>query len=585
MQSGSSTSVIPYNGDPTIRNPRQVTDREREIVQGIMREFSQYQVRRSTFAGQWEEVAELILPTSRNTFFYQNYNFPGQKKTQQQVDASGALALHRFCAIADSLVTPRNMQWHGLQSDDYVMKDRATRLWFENTTRMLFRARYDANANFAAQNYNNWQSLGAFGNATMYVDKYDNRWNGGGFGLRYKSVPLGETFFGENHQGQVDRMIRWFRLTPYQAVQKWGIERLPAALMAPLKQDSQWPYNFLHCVRPRSDDYDPEAIDERSLPFQSHYVSIEGQCLMQPPGGYQTFPYAVSRYDQTPGEVEGRGPAQLVLPSLKTLNAQKVIFLKQGHRSADPVLLTADDGVVGMSMRPGAMNKGGVSAKGELLVHTLPTGDIKISLEMMQEERTIIDDVFLVSLFKVLSENPNMTATQVIELVNEKGMLVAPTLGRQHTEYVGGFVPRELDLMAEMGMVDPLPPRLREALRGRGLAGISVTDTSPLAKAAMMGEAAGFNRWIENLTKTASEMQDPSWLDVVNADVASRDMAEIYSVRESWTATDDQIAAKRKGRADQQAQQAKIQALPAQAAMVKAQATLAKSGVPQGVPQ
>ena len=49
-------------------------------------------------------------------------------------------------------------------------------------------------------------------------------------------------------------------------------------------------------------------------------------------------------------------------------------------------------------------------------------------------DAAIIDDVFLVSLFKVLSEHPNMTATQVIELVNEKGMLVAPTLGRQHTE-------------------------------------------------------------------------------------------------------------------------------------------------------
>src|SRR5258708_4071822 len=92
------------------------------------------------FAMQWEEVAQLILPTSRNTFFYQSYNSPGLKKTQQQVDATGALALHRFCAIADSLVTPRNMQWHGLQSNEYVMKDRASRLWFENTTKQLFRA-------------------------------------------------------------------------------------------------------------------------------------------------------------------------------------------------------------------------------------------------------------------------------------------------------------------------------------------------------------------------------------------------------------------------------------------------------------
>mgnify|MGYP003349941744 CR=1 FL=1 len=63
----------------------------------------------------------------------------------------------------------------------------------------------------------------------------------------------------------------------------------------------------------------------------------------------------------------------------------------------------------------------------------LPVEQINIAIneKMMAEERGIIDDTFLVSLFKVLSEHPNMTATQVIELVNEKGMLVAPTLGRQ----------------------------------------------------------------------------------------------------------------------------------------------------------
>lgn len=569
----SSTEIIPYDSGNVVRIPRQVSDRERAIVTGIMREFSQYQVRRSMFAGQWEEVAELILVTSRNTFYYQNYNAPGQKKTQQQVDATGALALHRFCAIADSLVTPRNMFWHGLQSDEYVMKDRATRLWFENTTKLLFRMRYAASANFAAQNYNNWQSLGAFGNATMYVDRYDGRWDRGVRGLRYKSVPLGETFFGENHQGKVDRMIRWFRLTPYQAVQKWGLDRLPEALMAPLKQDSQWPYNFLHCVRPRTEDYDPGALDERSLPFQSYYVSIEGQCLMQPERGYQTFPYAVSRYDQTPGEVEGRGPAQLVLPSLKTLNAQKVTFLKQGHRAADPVLLTSDDGVVGMNMRPGAMNKGGVSADGKLLVHTLPTGDIKISLEMMQEERGIIDDVFLVSLFKVLSENPNMTATQVIELVNEKGMLVAPTLGRQHTEYVGGLVEREMDLLGQMRMLDPMPPRLREA---RGY--YEVTDTSPLSLAASAGKAAGFLRTIEQVRELVNVTQDQSLLDPFDFDTATPEIARINNVPEAWMADSQAIAKKRQNRAQAQKQQQDIQAAPAQAAMIKARAVAAKSG-------
>jgi hypothetical protein len=573
----ASTSVVPIQTGASVDGRgRRVSDREMEKVNKSKRTFSQYQTRRSMFAGQWEEVAQLILPTSRNTFFYQSYMAPGQKKTQQQVDATGALALHRFCAIADSLVTPRNMLWHGLQGDDYVMKDRATRLWFENTTKLLFRQRYDSNANFAAQNYNNWQSLGAFGNATMYVDKFDNRWHGGGRGLRYKSVPLGETFFGENHQGKVDRMIRWFKLTAYQAAQKFGEDWLPAAVAAALGQDETTLFNFLHCVHPRDEGYDPEALDERSLPFESYYICVEGNCLMAPESGYRVFPYAVSRYDQTPGEVEGRGPAQLVLPSLKTLNAQKITFLKQGHRAADPVLLIADDGIVGMDLRPGAQNKGGVTSDGKLLVHTLPTGDIGISEKMMGEERSIIDDVFLVSLFKVLSENPNMTATQVIELVNEKGMLVAPTLGRQHTEYVGGLVERELDLLAEMRMLDPMPPRLREA---KGA--YEVTDTSPLSLAASAGEVAGFLRTVEQVRELVAITQDQSLLDPFDFDTATPEIARINKVRESWMATTQQVAQKRKARAQQVAQQQRIQALPAEAAMVKAQAASAKAAPPQ----
>jgi hypothetical protein len=565
---------------PPAKSGRVNTPREEAIVTGVLREFSQYQTRRSMFAMQWEEVAQLILPTARNTFFYQTYNTPGLKKTQQQVDATGALALHRFCAIADSLVTPRNMKWHGLTVDEYLLKDRATRLWLESTTNLLFKQRYAAEANFQAQNYNKWQSTGAFGNSTIYVDKFDNRWHGGTQGLRYKACPLGETFFGENHQGKVDRMIRWFRLTAYQAVQKWGREALPEQLVPALEKDSQWGYSFLHCVRPR-EDYDPERLDARAMPFSSYYVSVEGRCLMEEESGYRRFPYAVDRYDQAPGEVEGRGPAQIVLPSLKTLNAQKTTFLKQGHRAADPVLLIADDGLVGMDLRPGAQNKGGVTSDGRPLVHTLPTGDIKITIEMMQEERGIVDDVFLTSLMKTLVENANMKATQVIQLVNERAMLVAPTLGRQHTEYVGGLVPRELDLLFEMGMVDQVPPALVEAARGQRrnlLSLLQVTDTSPLAMAAQSSQSAGFFQTLEQLREVVNVTQDPSYLDRLDFDAAIPEIARNQLVPERWLASDDKVAAKGKARAKAAAQKQAIDAAPAQAAIIKARAVAAKSG-------
>src|SRR5215813_8737351 len=483
-----ATDLVPYAS----RAVRKVSHEEQERVADILREFGQLTTWRNTFAGQWEEAAQLILPTSRNTFFYQNFDWPGQKKTDRQIDATGMLALHRFAAICDSLLTPRNMTWHRLTAnDDYVMKDRATRLWFEQVTNLLFKYRYQPIANFSAQNQNCYQSLGAFGNACMYIDAFDGRQHHGSRGLRYKGVPLGEMFFGENHQGMVDRCIRWFRLTAYQAAQKWGVEQLPAGLVSALNQHSEWRYSFLHCIRPR-EDYDPGRFDVKSLPYASYYVSVDGYCFMQPEGGYNTFPYAISRYDQTPGEVYGRGPAQMVLPALKTLNAQKATFLKQGHRAADPVLLLSDDGIVGMSLRPGAQNKGGVTSDGKPLVHVLPTGNIQVNEKMMLMEQQIIDDMFLVSLFKVLSEHPDMTATQVIELVNEKGILVAPTLGRQETEKLGPQIERELDVLARQRMLPEMPPRLKEA-RGE----YQVVYTSPLALSQRAQQAAGFIRTVE----------------------------------------------------------------------------------------
>lgn len=559
-------------GSAAIRKYRAISSEEQAIVGEIMRDFTERTIWRNVFAGQWEEAAQLIWPEHRNTFFYGSWNWPGQKKSFQQVDASGMLALHRFAAIADSLLTPANSKWHNLEaSNEDLMKSRRVRLYFDTVTRLLFKYRRNPLANFRGQNNSNFRSLGGFGNACMLIDAFDGRDYHGFKGSRYRSIPLGEAFFSENHQGQVDSIIRWFRFTARQAAQKWKYENLPVQIVAALEKGSEQPFNFLHCVKPRR-DYDRNRYDAKGLPFASHYVSIEGGCLMAPEGGYRTFPYAVSRYDQAPREVYGRGPAQMVLPALKTLNAQKSVFLKQGHRAADPVLLTADDGIIDVNLRPGAINKGGVNADGRPLIQTLPSGEIQIAKEMMLEERAIIDDMFLVTLFKVLSEHPNMTATQVIELVNEKGILIAPTLGRQETEYLGPMIEREIDVLNSLGLLPPMPQELREAAGE-----YQVVYTSPLALSQRAQEAAGFIRTVETAKEVVNITQDPSYLDRFDFDTALPEIAAIQNVPEHWMADDQQVAAKRKARAQAQAQQAQIQAMPAQAAMLKAQAAVQKN--------
>jgi hypothetical protein len=261
-----------------------------------------------------------------------------------------------------------------------------------------------------------------------------------------------------------------------------------------------------------------------------------------------------------------------VLPALKTLNAEKKTFLTQGHRAIAPVLFTSDDGVIDASMRPGALNKGGVNAEGKLMVQALPTGNIQINKEMMDEERSLINDAFLVSLFQILEETPQMTATEVIERTNEKGILLAPTVGRQQDEYLGPMIHREIVCLGEQGLLPPMPPVLKEA-KGS----YEVAYTSPLSRAMRAQEAAGFIRTVETAKEIVNITQDPSYLDPFDFDAALPAIAEIQSVPPSWMSSDEKIAAKRKNRAAAAQQQAQVQALPAQAAMLKAQSTVAKN--------
>lgn len=555
----------------------QMTPREEDIVQDTLREFNELQTWRNIFATHWEEVAELILPTSRNTFMFGNYNTPGQKKTDRQVDATGMLALSRFSAICDSLLTPSNSYWHGLTAaDEYVMKDRATRLWYEQATRILFRMRYMPEANFIAQNQQKYQSIGAFGNTGLFIDELDPAVSGKR-GLRYKAIPLGELFFHENHQGQVDGFIRWWRMTARQAKQKWP-DTFPAALQPALEQGSELLFDFLHRVCLRT-DYDSERLDVRGKRFASYYVCIQSKTLLQE-GGYRTFPVDVLRYDQTPGEVYARSPAMMVLPALKTLNAEKRTFLKQGHRAADPVLLMSDDGLITMDLTPGAQNPGGMSPEGKPLVGVLPTGNIQISADMMKEERELINDAFLVTLFQILTETPQMSATEVIERTNEKGILLAPTVGRLRPD---GQIDRELDILLTNGWLPPMPPRLREAAKAGNVIH-STVHTSPLSKAMQAQEAAGFFRTIEGVKELVAITQDQSLLDPFDFDAATRGIAEIQSVRESWMADDNMIATKRKARADAQKRQEMIQAAPAAAALAKARAMSGGGGGLQSAP-
>lgn len=543
--------------------------RQEDLAQEVIQEYQSLSSDRGTFEAHWTEIAERVLPMHKNLFQSGGMQTSaGDKRNQLIYDSTASVALNRFAAILDSLLTPRNQTWHRVMaSDPYLNKDRQVRLWFDEVNRLLFKYRYSPKANFASQNQQNYKSLGAYGTGSLFIDElYQEP------GIRYKNIHLGEIYFTENHQGIVDKGIRHFPLTARQALQiKPWAGKLPECFEnAVAANQAEKIFYFIHRVRSRT-DVDPTRKDFKGMPYASEYVSVEGSVVLSE-GGFNSFPYAISRYEQSPGEIYGRSPAMDVLPAIKTLNEEKKTILKQGHRVVDPVLLAHDDGVVdGFSLRPGAVNAGGVTADGRPLVHALPTGRIDIGKELMDDEKALINDAFLITIFQILTESPQMTATEVLERTKEKGILLAPTIGRQQSEYLGPLIERELDVLVMQRLLPPMPQLLVEAQGD-----YRIEYDSPLSRAQRAEEASGLMRTIETALQVVNITQNPEPLDFFDWDSIIPEVAAIQGVPNRWMKDPKLVAALRQQRATSAQQDKMIQAGPAAASMVKAIGAVSK---------
>jgi hypothetical protein len=524
---------------------------------------------RGNWNQQWEEAASLVVPSHRNSF--QSYGMDnafgagGQKKTELQYDATVGIAAQRFSAVIESLATPQSQNWHRLVPADKTLKrNRAVRLFFDELNERLYNLRYRPVANFVGNSQQVYLGLGVYGNGCLFVDKPDDA-----PGLRYRNIHLGEVYLVENHAGVVDTFYRAFFLSARQIVQMFNKpgDSVPEHVREKLKnpQQAEQKLEVLHCVYPRN-DADPRRVDAKGMRFASLYILKSTQDELRE-SGFNSFPLPTARYTQASGETYGRGPAQWVLPAIKVLNEEKKTILKQGHRVVDPVLLAHDDGNLGaFSLKPGHLNPGTMTAEGKRLVDVLPTGNIAVGDKLMEMERSVINDAFLITLFQILIDTPQMTATEVLERAREKGMLIAPTAGRLQAEFLGAMIERELDLMFQQGLAPPVPAILQDS----EAAEYFIEYDSPMSRMQRAEKAAGFMRALDVAANYAKNTGDVTPLDWFDFDQAMPDILDIQGAPTAWTRSLENVQAVRAQRAEQAQTQQMIEAAPAVAGLVKA---------------
>lgn len=516
-------------------------------VADILRDQQALEAHRFQHDNTNQRIAELIWPSA--ALFLRQYRTEGEREDEFQFDSTGSLALGRFAAAVESLLTPRTQRWHGLEPRlEGLANSHAVKLYCEQVTDILFKARYSPRAGFTNASSETYMSLGAFGNGCMFLDDDVGR------DLRYRSLYVGEVWVGTDYANRVDRVHRKFKLTQHQAMTMPGwADKLPAHIKS-AKPDQE--FEFIHCVKEDA-NYDRDRKDYRGMRYKSYYVTTQGDQIIEE-GGYRTMPYLFGRFQTAPREIYGRGPASIILNTLNLINEQQKTMLRAGQHVVHPPLMTVDDDALeSFNMRSGAMNRGWLDEQGNpKVVPFQNNANIPLGQDFILDSRGVINSAFFVDLFQILVEQPQMTATEALLRAQEKGELLGPTVGRQQAELLSPQIERELDILSKVpGLMPEMPPELNEA--GGFMA---VKFTSPLDRMQQAGEGAAMARWLEQMTPVIQVR--PEVLNGMDWSKWGRKLADIQGVPQSVRLPEDaEMAANSQEQQLQQAAQL-VQAAP-----------------------
>lgn len=486
---------------------------------------------RAVFDGHCQEVAERILPTHQN--FHGVKRPAGAKVGQDNFDSTAQLALPAFAAALDDLLTPRSQEWHKLNlrrwspikgTDVQSSPDQEQLLQVMNTT--MFLHRYAPGSNFANQANDVYKSLGAFGNGGLFVDDWVGR------GLRYKSVPFSELWFSENFAGIIDTVHRKFELTARQCKQRF-MDSCPPAILEAAEKEPLRKFEILHCVRPR-EDAAWGRMDYKGMAFVSYYIACESRTLLRE-GGFRTMRYAIARYDVAPKETYARSPAMMVLADIKMVNEQQKTLLSTGQKIANPPLLLSSEALAPSRMGAGALIRGGMSKDGTRLIEPLAVGaNLPVTLEMVEQTRKVINTAFLLTLFQILVENHTMTATEAMQRAQEKGALLAPTMGRLQSDFLGVLIEAEMDILFRAGAF-PMWPESMDGME------TDIEYTSPLAQAQKATEGVAILQMVQDVASISQF--DPSAVKVLKGAETIRRLASIRGAPSDLMRTAEEVEA------------------------------------------
>tara|TARA_R100000654_G_scaffold64106_1_gene91589 strand:- start:4279 stop:5892 length:1614 start_codon:yes stop_codon:yes gene_type:complete len=495
---------------------------------------------RSTWEHHWQEILDYVLPRKAEVSFVRA---KGQKRTEVLYDSTAITAVNLLAASLQGTLTSPSLPWFSLKLRDAELNlDRDVQLYLEDTAKRMYNVFNESN--FNTEVHEMYLDLVSIGTGALFVEESKDGFRTGG--IHFNALHIAEFYISENINGRVDTLYRKYKLSARQALQEFGEQNVGEKVLKAAKEKPDKEFNFIHGVEPTEDYERATGEVNTKLPFHSCHVCIEDKMKVKL-GGYEEFPYLVPRWSKATGEIFGRSPSYNALPDIKTLNKAVEIGLKAWAKAIDPPLLVQDDGVIGRVR----MTPGGISVvRNDGAVKPLQIGTNWQITDLKENQlRTAIRQAYYSDQLQ-LQDGPQMTATEVQVRYELMQRLLGPTLGRFQTEFLNPLIERVFGIMVRNNALTEQP----EIADG---ATFDIEYVGPLARSQRMEEATAIDRVYQLVFNVAQA--DPSILDIVDNDTAVRVRAELLGVPKTVLRSEEDVAAIRANRAEQQQMQQEMQ--------------------------
>lgn len=402
--------------------------------------------RRTRYNSLMEEAGYYSWPNAQD-MVRNAYQTEGLLRTVRLYDSTALMSAYRMTSGIFSYLMPVGVKWFEFVAQLHeINQNPAMQEWMSIATALTHKEIW--RSNFQREMFVTIRSMVVFGTGVISVELVGGE-------IIFKTHHIGFMFFDENNRGEIDTVYRQIFYTTRQAVQEFGKDIPSKSIQKAIKAGKlDEKFEFVHVVAPNA-DFDPSRIGSRSKRTKSVYIVIPDRQVMRE-SGFNELPYKVARFSKTPQEIMGRGPAIELLPEIKMLNRMTKTFIEASEKAVNPPLVVEDDGVIGQPVT--GVNGMVYVRPGAQFPEPLKTGtNVALNAEIIAQQRNIVREGFFNDLFQALAQHRNMTATEVVERVEEKIILIAPAITALQKEIFSPLISRVLNLLIKARRI-PEPP-------------------------------------------------------------------------------------------------------------------------------